>query len=47
MDVGRIKFMLAEWGTLAALKKAIGPVAVNYDQCNPDLTAARRLNKDA
>ena len=48
LDGARVKYMLSEFDSLAAFKKAIGPINTNvdmYDQSN--LKQSRRLNKDA
>ena len=43
LDTARIKHLMTEYPTLPAFKKALGPLAINYDH-EPPLC---RLNKDA
>ena len=48
LDAARVKRMLTDFDTLAAFKKAIGPIKINFDVSDQStLKQARRLNKDA
>ena len=47
LDAARIKRMLNECDTLAAFKKAIGPIKINFDTSDhSDIARSDRLNKD-
>ena len=48
LDAARVKHMLTEFDTLAAFKKAIGSITINFDLSDQTtLKQGRRLNKDA